>query len=159
MPKLLAFKFEEIKEPLINATKKAFREAVKKHGNEEIIAFGLYVDPEGTMVNNAINTKGNSKPDDYFTYSTTEWKYNTLALDLFEPICRELGTRSAALGSEDKLARFSGKLFNLCLEVLAELKAAGFFAGEYSLPVMLSVGIEGRELSPAKIKKIRALLK
>jgi len=169
MPKLPPFKFEDIKEPLKTAAQKAFREAVKKHGNEEIIAFGLYIDPDGTMVDDAINTKenlernlaeyGKSKSDtEYFTYSTSEWKYSTFALDLFEPISKELAIRSAALGSEDKMTRFSGKLFNFCVDILAELKAENFFSNEYNLPIMLSVGIEGGELSPAKIKKIRTVL-
>jgi len=171
MPKLPPFKFEEIKKPLKEAAQRAFREAVEKHGNEEIIAFGLYIDPDGTMVDNAINTKANletqlaeftnnskSKSDvEYFTYSTTEWKYSTFTLDLFEPICKVLNARSAALGSESKVASFSNKLFTFCVEVLAEMKEEKFFTNEYYLPIMLSVGIEGGEVSQARIKKIRTL--
>lgn len=49
-------------------------------------------------------------------------------------------------------------MIDLCVEVLAELKAEGFFAQEYHLPILLNVDISNGELSRAKAKKIRAIL-
>ena len=68
-----------------------------------LISFGLYVDEEGTMVAGAANTKSH----------------------LFDPICRELSIHSRVLGTENKVKRFRDKLIQLCVEILAELKAEG----------------------------------
>ena len=168
MPKLSAFDFRAIKEPLKQAAQESFRQIIKAHGHEEIISFGLYVDDEGSMVANAANKKAHLEKHlekypsekDYYTYSSNEWCYEgtSYTLHLFDPICRELSVHSRALGAEDKVKRFRDKLIDLCVEVLAELKTDGFFANEYSLPILLSVAISNGELPPAKIKKIRKAL-
>jgi len=168
MPKLLAFDFGAIKEPLKQAAKKSFRELVKVHGKESIVAFGLYIDSEGSMIADAANTYSHlekhltefPKEKDYYTYYTTEWHYEGLhfALDLFEPICAELSAYSAALGTDDKIKRFRDKLLDACAEILAELKNENFFANEYTNPVVLSVNISNDNISGAKRKKLRAIL-
>lgn len=119
MPKPVPFDFAVVKEPLKQAAQEAFRQIVKTYGQEEIISFGLYVDEEGTMVAGAANTKSH----------------------LFDPICRELSIHSRALGTENKVKRFRDKLIQLCVEILAELKAEGFFAKEYHLSILLNVDI------------------
>lgn len=136
MPKPVPFDFAVIEEPLKQAAQEAFRQIVKTYGQEEIISFGLYVDEEGTMVAGAANTKSH----------------------LFDPICRELSIHSRALGTENKVKRFRDKLIQLCVEILAELKAEGFFAKEYHLPILLNVDISNGVLSMSKAKKIRARL-
>lgn len=103
MPKPVPFDFAVIEEPLKQAAQEAFRQIVKTYGQEEIISFGLYVDEEGTMVAGAANTKSH----------------------LFDPICRELSIHSRVLGTENKVKRFRDKLIQLCVEILAELKAEG----------------------------------
>lgn len=168
MPKLPAFDFAALKAPLKQAAQKSFREIIKAHGHEKIISFGLYVDDEGSMVADAANTRAhfeklvaeNPSDKDYFAYATNEWRYEgtDFALDLFEPICNELATYSAALGSDGKMKRFRDKLLDFCTDVLAELKAEDFFAIEYNSPVLLSVGTSNGDVSTAKRKKIRALL-
>lgn len=168
MPKLPAFDFKAIKKPLKLAAEKSFKEIVKRHGNEELISFGLYVDNEGTMVADAANKKAhleqliseNPSEKEYYTYFINEWYYEgtDVALDLFEPICEELARYSAALGSDDKIKRFRDKLLDICVEVLAELKAENFFAKEYNQPVLLSASISDGDVSNAKRKKINALL-
>jgi len=120
------------------------------------------------MVADAANTKGhleslvvdNPTDKDYYTYATAEWKYEgtEFALDLFEPICKELAMYSAALGQESKIKKFRDKLLDICAEVLAELKAENFFAKEYALPILLNVNISNDEMSTAKAKKIRTIL-
>ena len=168
MPKLPAFNFATIKEPLKQAVQESFRCVVNEHGSEEIISYGLYVDDEGSIVADAANTKAHlegllaKRPAerDYFTYSTSEWCYEGMdyALHLFEPICRELSVHSRALGSDDKIRRFRDKLIDLCVEILAELKTEGYFLNEYNSPILLSVGVVNGEISSAKLKKIRGAL-
>ncbi|MDR1701371.1 MAG: DUF4303 domain-containing protein [Sporomusaceae bacterium] len=168
MPKLPPFDFTAIKEPLKQAAQESFRQIIKAYGQEDIISFGLYVDSESTMVADAANIKAHLEKHiaefpsekDYYTYSTNEWFYEgtPFALHLFEPICRELSIHSSALGTENKINRFRNKLIDLCVEVLAELKADGFFAKEYDAPILLSVSVATGEMSLAKIKKIRAIL-
>jgi len=168
MPKQSAFDFAVIKGPLKQAAQKSFREIVKAHGHEDIVAYGLYIDAEGSMVADAANIKvhleklvaAHPKDEDYYTYATNEWRYEgtDFALDLFDPICKELARYCATLGSESKIKRFRDILLDVCAEVLAELKSEGFFAKEYALPVLINVNISNDEISATKIKKIRLLL-
>lgn len=79
---------------------------------------------------------------EYFTYCINEWCCDApCVLHLFDPICRELSIHSRALGTENKVKRFRDKLIQLCVEILAELKAEGFFAKEYHLSILLNVDI------------------
>lgn len=167
MPKLRPFDFATVKEPLKQATQEAFRQIIKTYGQEEIIAFGLYVDDEGTMVASAANTKAHldelvaeyPSEKDYFNYCISEWCCDApAALHMFDPICRELSIYSKGLGTETKIKRFRDKLIDLCVEVLAELKAEDFFMKEYPMPILLHVDVSNAELSMAKTKKIRAIL-
>ena len=168
MPRVTSFDFSTIKEPLKQAVQESFRCMVNEHGIEEIISYGLYVDDEGSMVADAANTKAHLESrlakhpaeKDYFTFSTSEWRYEGMgyALHLFEPICKELSVHSRALGSDDKIKRFRDKLIDLCVEILAELKADSYFLNEYGLPLLLSVGISNGEISSAKLKKIHGIL-
>lgn len=167
MPKPVPFDFAVIEEPLKQAAQEAFRQIVKTYGQEEIISFGLYVDEEGTMVAGAANTKSHldelvakdPSQKEYFTYCISEWCCDAPGvLHLFDPICRELSIHSRALGTENKVKRFRDKLIQLCVEILAELKAEGFFAKEYHLPILLNVDISNGVLSMSKAKKIRASL-
>lgn len=167
MPKLPPFDFAKIKEALKQATQESFRQIIKTHGHEEIISFGLYVDNEGSMVANAANKRAHldklvaeyPSEKDYLTYCINEWCCDApFVLHLFDPICRELSIHSQALGTENKIKRFRNNLIDLCVEVLAELKADDFFAKEYNLPIFLSVDVSNGDLSMAKTKKIRAIL-
>lgn len=167
MPKPEPFDFSRAKEELKKAAKESFRQIVKTYGEEEIISFGLYVDEEATAIGEAANTKAhleelvakNLSEKDYFTYCISEWCCDApLALYLFDPVCREISIHSQSLGTEGKVARFRGKLVDLCVEVLAELKAEGFFEKEYKLPVLLHVDLIDGEISKAKTKKIRERL-
>lgn len=167
MPKPVPLDFTKVKGALKQAAQEAFRQMVKAYGQEEIISFGLYVDDEGTMVANAANTKAHldelaakyPSDKDHFIYCISEWCHDSpLALYLFNPICRELSVHSRTLGTEKKVRQFRDKLIDLCVEVLAELKADGFFTQEYHLPILLNVDISNGELSRAKAKKIRAIL-
>ena len=127
----------------------------------------MYVDDEGTMVAGAANTKSHldelvakdPSQKEYFTYCINEWCCDApCVLHLFDPICRELSIHSRALGTENKIKHFRDKLIQLCVEILAELKAEGFFAKEYHLPILLNVDISNGVLSMSKAKKIRASL-
>ena len=167
MPKPVPFDFAVVKEPLKQAAQEAFRQIVKTYGQDDIISFGLYVDDEGTMVASAANTKSHldeletkdPSHKEYFTYCISEWCCDApCVLHLFDPICRELSIHSRALGTENKIKRFRDKLIQLCVEILAELKAEGFFAKEYHLPILLNVDISNGELSMSKAKKVRASL-
>lgn len=167
MPKLPPFDFTKIKGLLKQATQESFRQIIKTYGHEEIISFGLYIDDEGTMVAHAANKKAHwdklvaeyPSEKDYFTYCISEWCCRApFTLHLFDPICRELSTHSRVLGTENKIKRFRDNLIDLCVEVLAELKADDFFTKEYNLPILLCVDISNGELSMAKIKKIRTIL-
>ena len=167
MPKPVPFDFAVVKKPLKQAAQEAFRQIVKTYGREEIISFGLYVDDEGTMVAGAANTKSHldelvakdPSQKEYFTYCISEWCCDApCVLHLFDPICRELSIHSRALGTENKIKRFRDKLIQLCVEILAELKAEGFFTKEYHLPILLNVDISNGVLSMSKAKKIRASL-
>lgn len=167
MPKLPPFDFTKIKEPLKQATQASFRQNIKTHGHEEIISFGLYVDNEGSMVANAANKRVHldklvaeyPSEKEYFTYCINEWCCDApCMLHLFDPLCRELSIHSRALGTENKIKRFRDNLIDLCVEVLAELKADDFFTNEYNLPILLHVDVSNGELSMGKIKKIRAIL-
>ena len=167
MPKPLPLDLASLKEPLKQATQEAFRQIVKAYGQEELIAFGLYVDDEGTMVSHAANTRAHweeltaKEPSekDYFTYCISEWCCEAPAAEhLFDPICKELAKSSAALGGKGRSRRFRDGLIELCTEVLAELKTAGFFAQEYPVPILLNVDISNGQLSAAKAKKLRSIL-
>ncbi len=167
MPKPVPFDFSVVREPLKQAAQEAFRQIVKTYAQEQIISFGLYVDDEGTMVAAAANTKSHldelaakyPSQKEYFTYCISEWRCDApCVLHLFDPICRELSIHSRALGTENKIKRFRDRLLQLCVEILAELKAEDFFAKEYHLPVLLNVDISNGALSMSTAKKIRASL-
>lgn len=167
MPKPVPFDLGSIKESLKQAAQEAFRQIVKNNGQEGIIAFGLYVDNEGTMVAHAANTKAHwqqqiaDKPleQDYFTYCISEWCCEALAAQhLFDPICRELAQSSAQCYKKSQSNHFRDSLIQLCTEVLADLKRDGFFAREYPYPILLNVDIINGQLSATKAKKIRLIL-
>jgi hypothetical protein len=167
MPKLPAFDFEAFKTPLKQAVRQSFCGLVRAHGRERIVAYGLYIDDMGSMVVDAANTADHlennvaSFPDerDFYTFATTEWKYEGLdcALELFDDLCKSLMSYSASL-SRNKIRNFRDKLLDACVDVLRELKSDGFFAKEYSEVIVLNVNISNDDISAARAKKIRQAL-
>jgi hypothetical protein len=167
MPKLPAFDFKALKTPLKQAVKQSFRGLVQAHGQEGIVAYGLYIDDLASMVADAANTRDHlennvaSFPNerDFYTFATTEWKYEGLdyGLELFDDISKSLTTHSASL-SENKRQHFRNKLLDICVDVLRELKSDRFFDKEYSEAVVLTVNISNDDISAAKARTIRQAL-
>ena len=167
-PKLAAFEFSSFKELLKKAVEKSFSEIVKAHSKEEIISYGLYIDDLGTMIADAFNTKShldsqiknNSKDSDYYTYFTTEWRYEgtEFAVDVFNEMSKILTEYSNALGQDRKIERFRNRLLDCCVEVLLELKMNEFFSHTYLQPISLSICVSNGSIPQSKLKKIRKLL-
>lgn len=95
-----------------------------------------------------------------FDFAVIEEPLKQAAQEAFRQIVKTYGQEeiiSFGLYVDEEGTMVAGAA-NTYVEILAELKAEGFFAKEYHLPILLNVDISNGVLSMSKAKKIRARL-
>ncbi|MBE1553970.1 DUF4303 domain-containing protein [Sporosarcina limicola] len=156
------FDYDEIKKQIKSATRTTFASMVNLYEQEEIIAFGLYLDANATMVCPAMNTKDflkqvvekDPKEQGFYKYETTEWKYEGEHAEHFNVVCETMVKHVTLLTSNGKVSQFRNKMVEMCIQVLEELHADLFFTQICERDILLMVNISNGELSGQKKKQI-----
>jgi len=159
------FDFDSLKKKIEEATIEAFKEMVSKHKAEGIYAFALYSDDGAMTVCPATNTLEHLKKADkddfeYYKFSEAEWAYEGEgANEKFEDICTIV--RNEVLEKEDDgkwFKKFQGKLYEICIEVLKELRDKKFFTNTLGSEIFLNFEATEYEFPKKKTREIISLL-
>ncbi|MEC0090810.1 DUF4303 domain-containing protein [Paenibacillus macquariensis] len=161
------FDYDEIKKQIKSATRTTFTSMVKLYEQEEIIAFGLYLDSNATMVCPAMNTKDflkqvvekDPKEHEFYKYETTEWKYEGEHPEQFNVVCETMVKHVTLLSSISKVSQFRNKMVEICIQVLEELNTELFFSQICERDILLMINISNGELSGQKKKQIISRLR
>lgn len=156
--------FEDLKQQIEDAARKAFLEVYEKHGAEKIYSFALYSDEGAMTVCPAANTLENLKEADeddflYYKYEPAEWAYEMDgAEDEFDEICTRLRNVLDQNEEEKWFAEFQGKLYKTCIEVLEKLKNEDFFRKITGGDIFLIFAVSDYEFEKEEQKKMIARL-
>ncbi len=156
--------FEDLKQQIEGAARKAFLEVYEKHGAEKIYSFALYSDEGAMTVCPAANTLENLKEADeddflYYKYEPAEWAYEMDgAEDEFDEVCTRLRNVLDQNEEEKWFAEFQGKLYKTCIEVLEKLKNEDFFRKITGGDIFLIFTVSDYEFEKEEQKKMIARL-
>ena len=152
--------FEDLKQQIEDAARKAFLEIYEKHGAEKIYSFALYSDEGAMTVCPAVNTLENLKNADeddflYYKYEPAEWAYEMEGAEVeFNEICTRLRNVLDQYEDEEWFAEFQNKLYETCIEVLEKLKSEDFFKRITGEDIFLIFTVSDYEFEKEDLKKI-----
>ena len=148
----MTFNFDALSTVVEAATRSAFTELATLSGKEKLYAFALYSDESAMTLCPAANTleyfDDNADEEDlaYYKFEPAEWKYEMQGAEAaFDAISRNL--REAK-----KDATFHQRLRETCVNVLANLKAEGFFRSLAGQEVFLLYSISDADQEPEIIQ-------
>ncbi|REC46745.1 DUF4303 domain-containing protein [Chryseobacterium pennipullorum] len=153
--------FENLKNQIEEAAKKAFIEMFEKHGDENIYSFALYSD-EGAMTvcpaSNTLTVLEDPDEDDalYYKYEPAEWTYEMEgADDEFNGICTQLRAElESNENSGEWFESFRSQLYASCVEVLEKLKNENFFRNITGRDIFLLFTVSDYEFETEDLREI-----
>lgn len=153
--------FENLRERIEDATKKAFLEMFEKHGSEEIYGFASYSDGDAMTVCPSTNTLKHLTTIDqddltYFKFEPAEWKYEMKGADKeFNEICSQLRDELDKNDDNDEWFEvFQNKLYDVCITVLEKLKNENFFSQVIGQEIFLTFTVSDYEFKTKSLEKI-----
>lgn len=162
LEKPASFDFAVLKEKIKASSIQALTQ-VQQIKTEKIIAFGLFTGNDAKFIAPAINTAGHLAAHiaefpgekDFYTYSTTEWKYEgNLMSDSFDEINLIIDKYHIYLKSDKQITGFRKLILDTCVTSLIELKRENAFPSD----ITLMVNVSNAALPKSQFKKIIAEL-
>ncbi len=160
---------DKLKENIVKAVKESFLQIIKN--NTDIYGFALYSDENCETLAVSVNTfeylketkerYGELDTDHYSKYSPEEWDYKITENieDSFKEINLFLSKQFKNISMEDviqenKFLIFQDYFYNLCIDVLINLKKNNFFYNNYNKEIFVTFIATEYEFENQKIKEI-----
>lgn len=166
-PAVPVFDFDLLEEKLIVAAKQTVSLLLRNHPQDNFVSFGFYTNEDGSMIGTAANTgqhlnhmlADNRSEQDFYTYTTTEWKYEgTDDADCCSHITGHLEDHIAFLFTDSAVRTFRKQLMNCCVNALCALREEGFFTDRFDGTITLMVGTCEGDIPKARVQQIIKLL-
>ena len=159
--------FENLRQNIEDATKKAFIEMFEKYGADEIYGFALYSDGDAMTVCPSTNTLKHLTTVDqndliYHKFEPAAWKYEAEGADNeFDDICTQLRAELDENEflendeyNEEWCLKFQSELYETCISVLEKLKNENFFKNIVGKDIFLIFTVSDYEFEAKDLKKI-----
>lgn len=140
------------------AVKKAFTELVARSKGEQIYAFALYSDEDAITLCPAANTleyleaAADKNEQAYYCFEPAEWKYEMEGADT---AFNDISSQLYQFSRDNKTSgNFGDQLRAICVDVLARLKAEGFFHQVAGQEVFLIYTVSDSDQEPGIMEHI-----
>jgi len=125
-----------LEEKIRRAAESAFKQVRSRHPDEEFCGYALYSDADAITVCPSVNSRAHleqmiaNDPGDaeYYRWSPAEWNHEFEGAEHFQEISNYLRAEVKAIKSPEEHNGFKQQVYETCVNVLEDLKQAGFFS-------------------------------